>query len=122
MKREYPHTALPWRRSGGCIMDAGRNLIAIRKSFTIVDEDGCIAEAHGDNVISPCEADSNAVLIDIACNYHDNLVAASEAVTGSAIIGEILAEPGRIEVDFTAWLALIQLLEEIEEVRKAEDQ
>jgi hypothetical protein len=104
-------------------MDAGRNLIAIRKSFTIVDEDGCIADGRGqaENVISPCEADSNAVLIDIACNYHDSLVAASEAVTGSAIIGEILAEPERIEVDYTAWLTLIQLLEEIEEVRKVED-
>ena len=126
MKREYPHTPLPWRRDGGCIMDAGRNLIATRYSYTIVNEEGCIYDLRegGDmeGAVQPCEADSNAVLIDISCNYHDSLVAASEAVTtGSAIVGEVLAEPGRIEVDFTAWLALAQLLEEIEEVRKAED-
>ncbi len=105
-------------------MDAGRNLIATRHSWTIINEDGYIQSNQNGPVkgtISPCEADSNAVLVDIACNYHDNLVAASETVVGSAIIGEILAEPERIEVDYAAWLALVQLLEEIEEVRKAED-
>lgn len=121
MKREYPHTPLPWRRSGGCIMDKRGNLIAIRRSWTTIDADGYPTEDRGEGTISPCEADSNAALIDIACNYHDDLVTAADAVTGSVIIGEILDEPERIEVDYSTWLTLVQLLEEIEEVRKAGD-
>ena len=41
MKRQYPHTPLPWRNSGGTIMeDAGRNLIATRYSYTIINDEG----------------------------------------------------------------------------------
>lgn len=128
MKREYPHTPLPWRRSGGCIMDAGRNLIATRYSWTIVNEEGMIHNVREDGgdvagTISPCEADSNAALMDIACNYHDQLIEAAETVTNSVTVNGVYdsVETERIEVSYKAWLDMIHLLTEIKEAIKAGD-
>ena len=138
MKRQYPHTELPFWNSGGCILagDPDRpNLVATRYSFHIINEHGEIYDLRDGgggfkDSISPVEADSNAALLVTAANYHDNLVAAAKRLLTNALQlpkstvtlprpGSTV--PGTITVDLEDYRALSCLLEKIAQVIKIGD-
>lgn len=132
MKRKYPHTELPFRNSGGCIL-AGNpdrpNLVATRYSFHVIDEDGAIYDLrNGCNTlsegISPVEADSNLALLGLAANYHDKLVDAAGRVVNTVHTVQQNTSSlvhGTIIVNLEAWRDLNNLLKEIEQARKEGD-